>query len=248
MDSGSGPTQLLRAHTDDQPTGRSAVEILCQQIRNLITTEGLSIGDSLPSERELCERFSTSRNTVREAMRMLKAYGIVDVRPKVGATIVDNRMARAIDLFSFNPAEVSFENFRDVQGMRALVEVASVDQLFERATDEALDELEAINRSLAMQPHLSAASEVDFQFHMHLVGILGNRAIQDVYSIMKPIIIRIMKLGKTRLSFRTSVFDQHHAVIAALRARDRISYQYALQSHLDAGFANFHSALEEKRE
>ena len=75
----------------DDSAGGSAVDQVVAQIRDLIEADGLTVGDKLPTERELCDRFTTSRNTVREAMRMLKAYGIVDVRPKVGATIVDHR-------------------------------------------------------------------------------------------------------------------------------------------------------------
>ena len=96
----------------------SAVDAMVAGIRGMIAAGGLGVGDSLPTERELCERFSTSRNTVREAMRILKAYGLVEVRPKVGATITDNRMARALELFSFDFPHISRETFADVQGFR----------------------------------------------------------------------------------------------------------------------------------
>ncbi len=68
----------------------SAVETLVAQIKALIDKRYLGVGDPLPSERELGEMFASRRTTVRkEAMRILKAYGVVDVRPKVGAVITD---------------------------------------------------------------------------------------------------------------------------------------------------------------
>ena len=100
---------------DIRPVATSAVEDLVVRIRSLISDRHLGVGDSLPSERELCELFATSRNTVREAMRMLKAYGVVDVRPKVGAIITDNRMVRVFDLFSFNTIEISRKTFADIR-------------------------------------------------------------------------------------------------------------------------------------
>ena len=42
----------------------SAVDDLVAKIRSLISDEGLKVGDNLPTERELCERFQASRNTV----------------------------------------------------------------------------------------------------------------------------------------------------------------------------------------
>ena len=51
----------------------SAVETLVGQIKAMIDKGNLGVGDPLPSERELGETFSSSRTTVREAMRILKA-------------------------------------------------------------------------------------------------------------------------------------------------------------------------------
>ena len=114
--------------------GGSAVDHVLAELRAMIADGGLKVGDRLPTERELCERFSASRNTVREAMRMLKAFGVVEVRPKVGATIVDQRMNRAFDLFSFNVTEISRQTFDDIQGFRELIETGAVMQIFDAAT------------------------------------------------------------------------------------------------------------------
>ncbi|MFN3280875.1 MAG: FadR/GntR family transcriptional regulator [Tabrizicola sp.] len=106
------------------------------QIRKLIVEVGLKVGDRLPTECELCERFASSRSTEREAMRMLKAFGVVEVRPKADATIVDQRMNRAFDLFSFNVTEISRQTFDDIQGFRELIGTGSVIQIF-AAGDES---------------------------------------------------------------------------------------------------------------
>ncbi|HEY7046922.1 MAG TPA: GntR family transcriptional regulator, partial [Jatrophihabitantaceae bacterium] len=58
-------------------------EAIVDQIKTLIRTNRLRPGDRLPSERELCERMGVSRVTVREALRILEAGGLVEIR--VGA-------------------------------------------------------------------------------------------------------------------------------------------------------------------
>ena len=227
------------------PSRLSAVEELVQDIRGLIDKRGLGVGDRLPSERELCELFSTSRNTTREAMRILKAYGVVDVRPKVGAVITDRRMERVFDLFSFNTIEVSRKTFIDIQGFRSLIETASVDRLLDLAVETDIAELRAFNEAMRKAGDLDEASEQDYQFHLRLVSILANDAVREVYRIMKPVIVRIMVLGKTRKEFSKGTFEQHEAVVAALAARDRIAYQYAMQSHLNFGLENFGAIFSE---
>jgi DNA-binding FadR family transcriptional regulator len=228
-----------RAPSSGRPAGGSAVDEIVANIRSLISSDRLSVGDSLPTERELCERFSTSRNTVREAMRILKAYGIVEVRPKVGATITDNRMARAFDLFAFDITEISRETFINVQEFRVLLEVSSADRIFNRIDHADIDELREINGRLRHVRAIPEASEIDFRFHTRLIAVLGNRAIRDVYEIMKPVIIRIMENGKTRRTFETATFQEHAGVVDALQARDRIAYQYRLQRHLEFGLRHF---------
>jgi len=227
------------------PETGSAVDIVVWQLRTLISEEGLKVGDSLPTERELCARFDASRNTVREAMRILKAYGLVEVRPKIGATITDNRMARAFELFSFNTMEVSRKSFTDVQAFRDLIEVRSADRIFEELQDKDLAELREINANLADIRDIQEASEVDYGFHVRLISILGNNAILDVYSVMKPIILRIMQKGKTRRTFMTETYDEHEGVIDAMAARDRLAFEYRLRNHLMVGFKNFSEDMEE---
>ncbi|TYC48578.1 FadR family transcriptional regulator [Rhodobacterales bacterium] len=222
----------------------SAVDAVVHQIRELISGTGLKVGDSLPTERDLCSQFSASRNTVREAMRILKAYGLVDVRPKIGATITDNRMSRAFELFSFNTMEISLKTFTDVQAFRSLIEVGSADDFIDRLRPEDLDDLRAINARLAENNDLSEASEIDYDFHERLVGILDNDAIRDVYAVMKPVILRIMQNGKTRRTFMTETFSEHDGVIEALAARDRLAFQYRLRSHLMFGFRHFTDELD----
>ena len=217
----------------------SAVDAMVANIRALISDGGLGVGDSLPTERELCERFQASRNTVREAMRIMKAYGIVSVRPKVGAIIVDDRMERALDLFSFNTLDISRRTFNDIQGFRKLIEVGSVDAIFDQMRPDDISEMRQINGQLRAASSIAEASEMDFRFHLRLVSILDNRAVCDVYRIMKPVIIRIMERAKQLRDFTGDTYEQHAAVVDALAARDRIRYQYALQSHLQVGIRAF---------
>ena len=60
-----------------------------QQIAELVTSGELREGDRLPSERELGEHLGVSRTVVREAIKMLKAAGLVRVRPGVGSFVTE---------------------------------------------------------------------------------------------------------------------------------------------------------------
>jgi DNA-binding FadR family transcriptional regulator len=214
-------------------------------IRGLIDARNLGVGDPLPSERELCEMFSSSRNTVREAMRMLKTYGVVEVRPKIGAILIDRRMDAVFDLYSFNTLELTRETFLDTQGFRQLIEVGSIDTLFARATPEDVAELRSINDQMQAAETIERSAVQDFHFHARLIAILCNRQIDELYRIMKPVMLKIMENAARRRMSESENHVEHAAIIDALEARNRLAYQYRMAAHLEAGLALFRERPED---
>lgn len=212
----------------------SAVDDVVRQIRLLIRERGLGVGDVLPSEVELATMFDSSRNTVREAFRTLKAYGVAESRQKVGAVLTDQHQDAMRDLFSF-AMEISVDAFRDIQGYRRLTEMNLFDVLAERLTEQALAEMEAVNASILTAQNAERASELDFQFHRMLVDGAGNRTLSETYGMLKPVIQRLMLAGKSQRLALQTVVTEHSDILQALRDRNRIAFIYHMDRHLSAG-------------
>ena len=66
---------------------KSVVERIVDQITNAIINGELKPGDKIPTEPELCETFNVGRNSVREAIKILEAYGVVEIRRADGTYI-----------------------------------------------------------------------------------------------------------------------------------------------------------------
>src|SRR5277367_5375891 len=81
--------------------GVDSVDQVVDHLRDFIREQGLREGAVLPPEAELAKLFGSSRNTVREAIRTLKAYGLIESRRRVGAVIIDRRQEAMMNLFSF---------------------------------------------------------------------------------------------------------------------------------------------------
>lgn len=215
------------------PASESAVALVVGRIKQLFEDGNLGVGDPLPSERELCEICAASRTTVREAMRILKAYGVVDVRPKAGAVIIDRRMDAAFELFSFSTLQLSRQTFLDTQGFRRLIEVGAFDTLVERMTAADIAELRSINESMRALSAPDEASIEDFRFHAKLVAIVGNRQLDELYRITRPVMLRIMQSGAARGRIAAN-YTEHEGIVDALERRDRLAFQYRVAEHLAA--------------
>lgn len=216
-----------------EPGDGSAVDNLVQQIKGYIQSNRLTVGDTLPSERELGEKFAAARNTVREAVRILKAYGVVDVRPKIGAVIVNRHMDAVLDLFSFQ-LSISRETFLDIQGFRRLIEVGSADAIFSAVNDADIARFRKLNEEILDAPSKVEAAECDFGFHAALLELADNQTVLNVYTTMKPIIVKLMETGKESHGLQ-GTYDTHTHILDALEKRDRLGFQYWMSNHLDHG-------------
>ncbi|MFO1033232.1 MAG: FCD domain-containing protein [Hyphomicrobiales bacterium] len=223
----------------------SAVDRLVEQIRELMTNRGLQIGDPLPTERELGEMLQASRNTVREALVILRAYGLVETKPKVGAVVAAGHGEAIKRLFAFHHG-ITPDTFRDLQGFRRIVELGVCEQVILTATDADFDALDQVNDRLVTARDVPEAAQADYDFHEAIIALGGNRTTLAAYRLLSPVIVEVMQIGKSARPVQADTHAAHAEIVAALRARDRVAYTYLLSRHLDFGL-RFVTAAEEKR-
>ncbi|ENN86824.1 transcriptional regulator [Rhizobium freirei PRF 81] len=217
-----------------EPGKTSAVDRLIEQIRDMISERGLGIGDALPTERDLGEQFQAGRNTVREALQVLRAYGMVETRPKVGAVISGGHGEAIRRLFAFHNG-ISPDSFRDLQGFRRIIETGVGEQIILTASGADFDRLDAINRRILEAESVEDAARCDYEFHSAIVELSGNRTTLAAYHMLRSVIEEVMRLGKAERPVHTATFEAHAEIIRALRARDRIAYVYLMSRHLEFG-------------
>ncbi len=223
------PSQVQTA-----PDRESAVDVAVQQIRTLIGARAMGVGDVLPPEKDLAEMFGTSRNTIREAVRTLKAYGVVESRQRVGAVITNHRRAAMVNIFSFAMG-VSSDSFRDIQGFRRLTELNLGEIIIGHTSAAALEQMAEFNDLMVEASDSVQSAEYDFKFHQAMVEAAGNPILSEIYHMLKPVIWRLMEIGKSERSARELAAGEHAQIMAALRDGDRIGFTYHLSRHLSTG-------------
>lgn len=222
----------------DRPAGEagggSVVNRLAEEIRDLLAARGLQAGDPFPAERELCEILGASRNTVREALVILRAFGLIETRPKSGAIVSDGHQAAVQRLFSFHQG-VSADAFRDVQGFRRILETGIGDHIILHASEADLDHLEAVNDAILGAGGVEELARADYGFHEALIALSGNETARATFRMLRPAIENLMRVGKAARAVEADTHAAHREIVAALRERDRVAYAYLIGRHLSYG-------------
>jgi DNA-binding FadR family transcriptional regulator len=131
--------------TDPAPSRLSRPTRVAEAIKDWIVQAHFGAGDRLPSEPELIERFGMSKGTIREAMRILEAQGLVKSRtgPGGGTFVheVSKERARALlgNYFYFKDLTI-----RDIYQLRRVLEPELAAALAGRLSATVLGRLEAI--------------------------------------------------------------------------------------------------------
>ena len=194
------------------------VELLGRRILSGEIADGQTL-DVLGLEQEL----DVSRTVLREALRVLKAKGLVDARPKRGTFVQARTEWRLLDpdvvRWQFEGRDDS-RFLDDLAEMRGIIEPASARLAALRRTDEDLAALElAIDRMAAAARGDGDAVEADVAFHRALLAATHNELL-----VRMEVVLETGLAARDRLVHGAVRDDDptpaHAAVLDAVRARD----------------------------
>ncbi|WP_040511307.1 FadR/GntR family transcriptional regulator [Gordonia soli] len=167
-------------------------ELVARKLRSMIVDGELAAGDHLPNEAELMELFSVSRPTLREAIRVLEAERLVEVRrgSRSGAKVCvpgPEVVARPASLL----LELSGATVADVYRALEAIEPAAARLLAEEGDDAAFDELEQFVDEVVPAEYASGHfGRATARFHLRMVQLSGSPTLALVAGMVHEIFER----------------------------------------------------------
>ena len=195
---------------------RSLVDQALDQSRLRITEGVWTVGQRLPTEPELSAELGISRNTVREAMRVLAFSGLIEIRQGDGSYL-----RAVIDPLDTLKAlsRCSLEQARET---RHILEVEAIGLAAIRRTDEDLIELrQALNISGDhYHGDLDSYIACDLVFHRRLVDAAHNPTLSELYRYFSSVVGAQLRQTLSITPRRQAVFDLHVDLLDAVEQRD----------------------------
>lgn len=195
---------------------RSLVELAVERMRERILQGHWQVGQRLPTEPVLALEMGISRNTVREAMRVLAFSGLVEVRQGDGSYLrTCQDPLQAVQAMS----RCTFEQARET---RHILEVEAIGLAALRRTDEDLRALRAALAGSAEHFHgdIDAYVSCDLVFHQRLIDAAHNPALSELYRYFSGVVAAALQHNMATVPRCQATFDLHGQILDAIKQRD----------------------------
>ena len=197
-------------------------------------------GDSLRTERELVEQTGLSRGSVREALRVLIAEGLVRTRHgRLGGNVVtlpDNEsMASAINRF----VRGRKLTLRALQETRIALEPALAGLAAQHRSSENLHTLKSLHDEMvAAVDNFQSFASINVKWHNAVAKASGNSLLAALlYSISHCVALATMVEEYDTMNTRKEVVRVHALINDAIEARDAELAEHRMRQHLSAANA-----------
>ena len=200
-----------------------AFEHILGELEASISSGALAAGDRLPAERHLAARFGVSRTSVREAIRVLEAMGVVSVRRGADHGVLllqepGNAFQPVLRLL----VALRHVTLDDAIEFRVMVEAGAARSLAAADAHAALGEL--LDAMEAPGIEQEAFHDLDATFHVTLVRTAGNallNLVEDaVDGLLRKVVTDLALIAWDWEAIRPRLIAEHRAIHDAIVAGD----------------------------
>jgi len=215
---------------------KSLYQEAARRIQDGIETGIWAPGTRLPSERELARALNVGRSSIREAIRVLQAIDLIEIRPGDGTYVKQQGSPLNEESLRFllQDKEVS-----DLYEVRELLDVQIAAMAAERATPEDIQVIESTLECMAdgIRAGRPCVNE-DYQYHKTLARIVDNQVLLQIQEMLWkslwPTVERFLQVpGRLERSL-----VEHRAVLDAIKDGDTAKSRELMHAHLQSRFTD----------
>lgn len=208
---------------------------IVDQISRHIETGVLKPGERLPSERTLSDTLNIGRQSLREALSVLEAIGLIEVKHGIGTFVREDAVS---NLPVVRREEVNADNPFEFLEARRVIEPEMASLAAKRATESEIAEMEKALEALRNDT-TGGKREYELDRTLHLAVARGAhneilyRSMLVITEQMSTHMWRIMKEKSLEVSGRGEIFTrEHEAVLTAVKNGDHRTASQAMLTHL----------------
>lgn len=217
---------------------------LQSDIMDLILERDLRAGDPLPTEIELTQALGIGRNTLREALKVLQALGVVEIRHGFGMFVAPRNFDALTDGLTFRGRlSLRHEGQEALQlvDVRQALEAGLIGDAMDLMTREHLEDIEATVLEMEGAAQRGEIfTTIDERFHSQLFEPLDNELLSNLMSVFWKVYSKIhAELVEDPLLNLRETAAKHRGILEAVKAGDKGRAATLLKCHFDGIRAEF---------
>ena len=195
-----------------------AAEVTASRIVDDILEGRVRVGDKLPTEPEMLERYEVSRESLREALRLLEIQGIVDIKRGPGggpfvAPLNSGYLARTASLY-FHLSGATYSELLDTW---AALEPTLAERAAKLPSSKAKREMFTPFLEYDTESHVELELFDDFNnFHALIAGLSGNRVLTLVTQAVTHVVAEQVLQRVDPIAERQMLSPSHADVAQAI--------------------------------
>ncbi len=226
---------------------------IAEQLRAAIIDGQLKIGDRLPTEDELAQRYGVSRPSVREALKRLAAQNLVRAKrgPSGGNFVVKpsySELAESLSGAATLLVGIDALDIEEIIEARRVLQGSCIHLAASHATPEHIDNLEsALLRQLDPAISDEAFCQADVAFHRALVDATDNGMLRFVMYTVIEALIPVTNMVVTVVRERSAITSLHQQLLNHFKRGDAAAMQASMDELLDYLLESFELASARRR-
>ena len=216
--------------------GRRAFEDIAAEIKDAILSNRLSIGDRLPSERDLAKQFQVGRVTIREAFRTLETMGLIQVKKgSRGGAFVRASDPDAMASMIMDRLQLEGTTYDQMIEARMGLECAIMRSAIKHATEEDIEKIREdieVSKEVLKPEHAGEIVARMINFHILLAEASHNIPYKMFIRSMMQWASRKLRDWVPSPEEQKYSYSSHKEICEAIEARDDILAQRLIREHI----------------
>ncbi|MCR5810300.1 MAG: GntR family transcriptional regulator [Lachnospiraceae bacterium] len=206
----------------------SVVQQIIDSLVEAMIRKELKPGDQIPTEMELAERLGVGRNSVREAIKILVYFGVLEIRRAEGTYVCEGFTDTMIDPIIYGIILDKAGSYEYLMELREIMEAGVMKLAMENAKEEEFRnlriQLERMRREIEIGPeNVDRVFQEDNEFHSIITSMGHNPLVQKIEAVVRTL-THSMRYETVKAMVESGrgqeLYEAHEKLLRILESKD----------------------------
>lgn len=205
--------------------------LVLEYIKELIISGHLNVGDKLPTERKMSETLALSRNTIRDAIRIMGTMGFIESRQGSG-NYLSNKISGNISATINFMLLLEQSNFMEINQIRRAIALECFRHIFTKCSKR---DIRLLQKVVTKMENSDRDNHYDKLFHDIILRISKNKLMISMMTALSNVCCELIDniFNTASEDVKNEIINSHKKILYCIINRDELAGYEAINLHYD---------------